>query len=63
VLRFAEDLFGLGQLSAADARAVSPAADCFDFSQKPRAFVPIKAPKHRKFFLEQSDDYRAPDEQ
>src|SRR5580692_5368648 len=41
VLRFAEDLYGLGQLAAADARATSPAADCFDFSQKPRPFVPI----------------------
>ncbi|MGA7202728.1 MAG: alkaline phosphatase family protein [Candidatus Cybelea sp.] len=41
VLRFAEDLYGLGQLAAADARATSPAADCFNFSQKPRPFVPI----------------------
>ncbi len=39
VLRFAEDLFGLGQLAAADKRATSPAADCFDFNQKPRPFV------------------------
>ena len=45
VLRFAEDLFGLDQLAAADGRAKSPAADCFDFSQKPRKFVPIKAPQ------------------
>ena len=34
VLRFAEDLYGLGQLAAADARATSPAKDCFDFTQK-----------------------------
>ena len=33
VLRFAEDLWGLGQLAAADKRANSPAEDCFDFSQ------------------------------
>jgi phospholipase C len=63
VLRFAEDLFGLGQLAAADARATSPADDCFDFSQKPRTFVPIKAPKVRKFFLDQPNDYRIPDEE
>ena len=44
VLRFAEDLFGLDQLAAADRRATSPAADCFDFSQRPRKFVRIKAP-------------------
>ncbi len=61
VLRFAEDLFGLGQLAAADKRATSPAADCFDFSQKPRKFIPIHAPKGRAFFLEQRNDYRIPD--
>ena len=44
VLRFAEDLYGLGQLAAADKRANSPAGDCFDFSQNPRPFVKIKAP-------------------
>jgi phospholipase C len=62
VLRFAEDLFGLGQLAAADKRATSPAADCFDFSQKPAAFVPIKAPYPPKFFMRQfPDDYFIPD--
>ena len=43
VLRFAEDLYGLGQLAGADRRATSPAADCFNFSQAPRPFVPIQA--------------------
>ncbi len=61
VLRFAEDLFGLGQLAAADKRASSPASDCFDFSQKPRAFVHIKAPKPPRFFMHLNDDYFAPD--
>jgi phospholipase C len=63
VLRFAEDLFGLSQLAAADRRATSPAADCFDFSHKPRAFIPIKAPKGARFFLRERDDFRIPDEQ
>jgi len=63
VLRFAEDLFGLGRLGAADARATSPAADCFDFDRKPRKFVPIDAPRDRQFFLTQSEDYRIPDDQ
>jgi phospholipase C len=44
VLRFIEDDFGLKQMAAADRRATSPAADCFDFSQPPRPFVPIKGP-------------------
>jgi phospholipase C len=61
VLRFAEDVFGLDRLAAADARANSPAGDCFDFSKPPRKFVPIKAPKGRDFFLRQENDYRAPD--
>jgi phospholipase C len=61
VLRFAEDLWGLHQLAAADKRATSPAGDCFDFTQKPRAFIPIKAPKYGSFFLRQKNDDRAPD--
>jgi phospholipase C len=61
VLRFAEDLYGLGQLAAADERANSPAGDCFDFTQKPRTFKPIKAPKGPDFFLNQPRDYRMPD--
>ncbi len=53
VLRFAEDVYRLNRLAAADKRATSPATDCFDFSQKPRPFVPIDAPKGIKFFLHQ----------
>ncbi|HXO16593.1 MAG TPA: alkaline phosphatase family protein [Candidatus Dormibacteraeota bacterium] len=63
VLRFAEDLFGLPQLSVADTRATSPAADCLDFNQKPRAFVPIEAPQNAAFFLTQPNDPRIPDAQ
>jgi phospholipase C len=61
VLRFAEDLYGLPQLAAADRRATSPASDCLDFSQAPREFVPIEAPKGPKFFLHQKSDDRIPD--
>jgi phospholipase C len=61
VLRFAEDLWGLKQLAAADARANSPSADCFDFSQHPRDFVPIEAPKPPKFFMHLAPEYFAPD--
>ncbi len=63
VMRFAEDAFGLSQLSASDARATSPAGDCFDFSQKPRKFVPIQSPEDASFFLNQPSDPRIPDEQ
>jgi hypothetical protein len=63
VLRFAEDLFGLEQLSVADTRAISPAGDCLDFNRKPRKFVPIEAPQAATFFLQQPLDLRIPDEQ
>jgi phospholipase C len=53
VLRFAEDIFGLPQMAAADRRATSPAADCLDLSQSPRKFVPIRAPKDERFFIRQ----------
>jgi len=62
VLRFAEDLFGLPQLAAADRRATSPAADCFDFSASPRSFKRIKAPLPPKFFMHRyGEEYFAPD--
>ncbi len=61
VMRYAEDLFGLAQLAGADRRATSPAADCLDFSQKPRAFVKIASPEGRNFFLHQGNDDRIPD--
>jgi phospholipase C len=61
-LRFAEDLFGLGQLAAADKRATSPAADCFDFTAKPRAFQKIDAPLPPRFFMKNRPaNYFAPD--
>jgi phospholipase C len=62
ILTFTEDVFGLGRLAAADARATSVAGDCFDFTQTPRAFEPIKAPKDTGFFMHQLDDHRPPDD-
>jgi phospholipase C len=62
VLRFAENLFGLSQLSGADRRANAPGKDSFDFAQKPRPFVKIDAPYPPKFFMRPlPDDYFAPD--
>jgi len=63
VLRFAEDLYALPALTKADARATSPAKDCFDFSKPPRKFLPIKAPTGADFFANQLPDYRPPDDQ
>ena len=53
VLRFAEDLYGLKQLSEADERATSPALDCFDFSQKPRKFKHIRQKYPPSYFFDQ----------
>jgi phospholipase C len=61
ILKFVEDQFGLGRLAASDARATSPALDCFDFSQPPRKFVPIQAPYNLKYFVHQPLDRRVVD--
>jgi phospholipase C len=61
VLRFAENLFGLGRLAPADTRATSPARDCFDFSQRPRPFVKIAAPYPPRYFMQQHEVEQAPD--
>jgi len=63
VLRFAEDIFGLGRLAAADRRAKSPAGDCFDFIHSPRKFIPIHAPLTRQYFINEAPDDRIPDAQ
>jgi phospholipase C len=62
ILRFAEDQFGLGRLAASDRRANSPAKDCFDFKQPPRAFVPIQTQHSQQYFMQQFDDHRPPDD-
>jgi len=60
LLRFVEDTFGLGRLSASDKRANS-IDDCFDFTQPPRKFVPIPAKYDQSYFLRQPLDLRPPD--
>jgi phospholipase C len=61
ILKFVEDQFGLGRLSASDKRAKSPEQDCFDFTQQPRKFVPIQAPYDTDYFTHQPPDTRPPD--
>ncbi len=63
LLKFVEDRFGLPRLSAADARATSPAGDCFDFSKPPRQFVPIPARLDAAYFQREPVDHRPPDNQ
>jgi phospholipase C len=65
VVKFAEQVFGLGPVGPAsfgytDTRANS-LEDSFNFSQKPRAFVPIPAPKLKQFFLTRKGSNEPPD--
>ncbi|HET6275793.1 MAG TPA: alkaline phosphatase family protein [Candidatus Cybelea sp.] len=63
ILRFVEDRFGLKSLSASDARALSPAADCFNFNQPPRQFQIIQARRRKDYFMHQPLDLRPPDDE
>ncbi|MFY9720162.1 MAG: alkaline phosphatase family protein [Candidatus Cybelea sp.] len=61
LLRFVEDRFGLPRLAASDKRATSPEADCFDFNQPPRKFVPIQSKMDERDFERQPLDLRPVD--
>jgi len=61
MLRFAEDQFGLAQLSAADTRANDPANDSFNFAQPPRKFVPFSSKLGPEYFIHAKPDLRIPD--
>jgi phospholipase C len=62
IVRFIEDTFGLARLAVSDRRAHSPAIDCFDFSQKPRAFKPLATAISPSIFLNAPLDPRPPDD-
>ncbi len=61
ILRYVEDHFGLAQLAPSDRRAISPAKDCFDFSQPPRNFNPIPTFLNETYFENEPIDRRVPD--
>jgi phospholipase C len=60
ILRWIENLLGLGQLSASDARATPP-DDAFDFKKPPRSFKPIPTVLGKDYFMRQPLDTRLPD--
>ncbi|MGA8097741.1 MAG: alkaline phosphatase family protein, partial [Candidatus Cybelea sp.] len=62
ILRFVEDVFGLGRLAASDKRANSPAKDAFDFSKPPRPFTPIPSRHGKDYFMHQLPDGHLPDD-
>jgi phospholipase C len=61
ILKFVEQAFNLDSLHATDVRANS-LIDSFDFTQKPRAFVPIKTKYNPAFFFSQVPSLRPPDD-
>ncbi|HTA37429.1 MAG TPA: alkaline phosphatase family protein [Candidatus Acidoferrales bacterium] len=62
VLKFIEQTFGLASLGASDSRANS-LVDSFDFTQRPRAFVPIIAPYPASHFIREKPSMEAPDKE
>lgn len=53
IVRFVEDNWELGRLGTTDEDAPSFVKDFFDFSQKPRKFVPIQTPYSKSYLLKQ----------
>ncbi|HTU83308.1 MAG TPA: alkaline phosphatase family protein [Candidatus Acidoferrales bacterium] len=60
IIKLVEDVYGLGRLNTTDVTA-NNMDDCFDFSQKARAFVPIPAKYSKKFFERQPPSNIPPD--
>jgi phospholipase C len=56
ILKFVENIWGLGQLGTTDKRATS-IIDCFDFTQQPRQFQEIGSSYSRAFFEHQKPSY------
>ncbi len=48
ILKFVEGNFNLGSMGTTDVRATS-ISDMFDFSQKPRAYIPVQSPPSNTF--------------
>ena len=61
ILRFIEDNWALGRLGSSDVRATS-IAGAFDFSQKPRRYVPVKVRLPASFFLTLAQPAQPPDD-
>jgi phospholipase C len=56
ILKFMEEVWGLGTLGTTDQRANS-IIDCFNFAQPPHAFAAIRAKYSRSYFLHRRPSY------
>ncbi|HVN68222.1 MAG TPA: alkaline phosphatase family protein, partial [Candidatus Binatia bacterium] len=54
IVRFIEDNWDLGRLGTTDETSADFTNDFFDFSQQPRAFVPIQSSYSKQYFLHQA---------
>jgi phospholipase C len=61
ILKFTEEVFGLGSLHTTDVRA-DDLSDCFDFSKPPAKFTKIQAPLPPSYFLKQPIVRQEPDD-
>jgi phospholipase C len=61
LLKFIEETYGLGSLGTTDVRA-DDLADFFDFTQRPRKFIPIHAPVGPMYFLHKPPSNAVPDD-
>jgi phospholipase C len=60
ILKYIENNWHLGRLGTSDERATS-IIDCFDYSQKPRKFIPIAVKYPESYFLTRPPSYRPVD--
>jgi phospholipase C len=61
ILKFTEEVFGLGSLGTTDVRA-DDLSDCFNFSKAPSKFHHIAAPFSREYFRKQPISTETPDD-
>jgi phospholipase C len=62
MLKFTEETFALAALGTTDVRA-DDLADCFNFSQPPIRFRPIKKNFSAKYFIDEPVSTQAPDDE
>ncbi len=63
IIRFVEDNWNLGRLGTTDKTSADFANDFFDFTQKPRKFMPIAAPYSKQFLLRQPPSNKPVDDE
>jgi phospholipase C len=63
IVRFVEDNWNLGRLGTTDVTSADFVHDFFDFTQPPRAYIPIKTEYSRSYFMHQSPSNKPVDDE